>query len=77
VRASAGLDAQDAVGGKRAVAHEELGVLARVDVVGDDGKVQVVAEPFAEAQDKHGLAGTDGASDAQTNSAYREYSVRR
>ena len=37
VRAAAGLHADDAVGRQRLAAHEELHVLAREDVVGDDG----------------------------------------
>ena len=31
--------ARDALGGERLVAHQELGVLAREDVVGDDGEL--------------------------------------
>ena len=37
VRAAAGLDADDALLGQRAAAHQELRVLLGVDVVGDDG----------------------------------------
>ena len=64
VRATAGLDADDAVGLERAGARQELGVLLGVDVVGDDGDVVVVAHRLAQALDQSGLARADRAADA-------------
>ena len=64
VRAAAGLDAEDAFGRERAGAGQELGVLLGVDVVGDRGDVVVVAEALAERIHQRGLAGADGAADA-------------
>ncbi|CAA9563128.1 MAG: hypothetical protein AVDCRST_MAG19-1991 [uncultured Thermomicrobiales bacterium] len=40
VGAAAGLDADDPVLGEGGLAEEELGVLPRVDVVGDDGQAE-------------------------------------
>jgi hypothetical protein len=72
VRTAAGLDAEDAVGGKGFVADEELGILAGVDVIGDDGQGAGVAKPLAKAEDEHGLAGADGAADAETKRRHGE-----
>jgi hypothetical protein len=70
VGAAAGLHAADAVGGEHALAQQELGVLAGVDVIGDDGEGMLVFEPLAEAQDAHRLAGADGAADTQAERAF-------
>ena len=64
MRAAAGLDADDALLGQRPAAHQELGVLLGVDVVGDDGDVVAVAQALAQRIDQRGLARADGAGDA-------------
>ena len=64
VRAAAGLDADDALLGEGAAAHQELGVLLGVDVVGDDGDVEPIAQLLAQRIDQRGLARADGAGDA-------------
>lgn len=64
VGATTGLDGADAFGGKGAMADEELAVLAGEDVVGDGGEVHAFAESAAEFEHEGGLAGTDGAADA-------------
>ena len=64
MRAAAGLDADDPVGGKRAAPDEELGVLVRVDVVGDDRQVEPVRSRQAQRLDQGGLAGADRAADS-------------
>jgi hypothetical protein len=64
VRAPPGLDPDDAVGGERVPPDEELGVLAGVDVVGDDGHLDPVAEPEAQGLDQGGLPRADRAADA-------------
>ena len=51
-------------GGKRAPAHEKLGVLLRVDVVGDDRHVELGGQPPAERFGQRGLARADGPTDA-------------
>ena len=45
---------------------EELGVLSGVDIVGDDGHVDLVAQCLAERERQGCLAGTDGAADADS-----------
>src|SRR5262245_17430010 len=67
VRASAGLDADDAIGGERLAAGEELHVLLREDVVGHDRELIVVAHGLAQTVEQGGLAGSYGAADADTN----------
>ena len=64
VRAAAGLDPDDALERQRLGAHQELGVLAGVDVVGDRGDRLAVAHPLAELVHQRGLAGADRAADA-------------
>ncbi|MEI9992468.1 MAG: hypothetical protein WDM86_20845 [Rhizomicrobium sp.] len=64
MRAAAGLDAQDALGHQRAGAREELGVLARVDVVGDRGDVVALAHRLAEPVHQRGLARADRPADS-------------
>ncbi len=69
MRAAAGLDAEDAIGRKRAGARQELGVLLGVDVVGDRGDVVAVAQLLAERVHQRRLAGADGAADADAQGA--------
>src|SRR5206468_6858682 len=64
VRAPAGLDADDPLGRQRTAAHEELGVLLRVDVVGDDRHVELGRKAPAEHLGQRGLARADGSTDA-------------
>ena len=70
VRAAAGLDADDAVRRQRVIAHEELRVFARVDVVRHDGDRELIAQPLAEPQDQHGFARADRAADADAHGAF-------
>src|SRR5947199_134440 len=69
VRAPAGLDADDALGRQGTAPDEELRILLRVDVVGDHGHVELVAEPQAERLGQRGLARADGAADADLHRA--------
>jgi hypothetical protein len=64
VRAAAGLDAHDALRRQRAGAGQEFRVLARVDVVGDDGDVVRAAQAAAQPLGQRGLAGAHRAADA-------------
>ena len=66
VRAAAGFDAHDAVGGEGVLTDEEFGVLACVDVVGDDSHIEFSSEPLAEAENEHGFTGSDGTSYSET-----------
>ena len=50
--------------GQHRVAPEEVGVLGRVDVVGDDADAYVVAERAAQRGDERGLAAADRSADA-------------
>ncbi len=67
VRATACLHAHDPLRRQCAGAGEELGILARVDVVGDCRDLVGVAHQLAETVGQSGLAGADRAanSDAQ------------
>ena len=51
-------------GGERLVAHEELGVLLREDVVGHDREVVLVAKQPAEREEQRRLAAPDRTADA-------------
>ena len=62
MRTAAGFHAHDALGRQCLAAHEELHVFAREDVIGDDGKLVLVAHRLAEAVEQCGLAGTDRAA---------------
>ena len=64
MRAAAGLHADDALGSERVVADEELRVLLRVDVVGDHRDLVAIAQRLAQGERQRGLAGADGAADA-------------
>ena len=65
VRTCSGLDRDDPRGVQHARGPDHPGVLVGVDVVGDDPDLQLVAEVGAEQHDERGLAGADGAADAQ------------
>src|SRR5690606_29246092 len=64
VRAAAGLDPQDAIRRQRPRAGQELGVFARVDVVGDRGDLEALAQVLAQGVHQRRLAGPDRAADA-------------
>ena len=64
VRASAGLDAHDALGRQRLGRDEQALVFLGVDVVRHDRELVALAQPLAEHLDERGLAGADGAADA-------------
>src|SRR5690606_35744345 len=64
MRAATRFHAHDALGGERFVAHEELGILLGVDVVGDYRELEVIAQCLAEGQRERRLARADRASDA-------------
>ena len=69
VRAAAGLDADDALQRQHLAAGQELGVLAGVDVVGDDGQVDLGPERPAEPLDQRRLARADRPADAEGEDA--------
>lgn len=69
VGAAARLDGADALGGQGAVARQELGVLAREDVVGDGGDVVPRAQGVAQRQHQRRLARADGPADADREGA--------
>ena len=62
----AGLDADDALHGQRAAPVQELRVFLGVDVVGDDGELVAVAQPFAEGVDQRRFAGAHGSGDSES-----------
>src|SRR5207245_6789138 len=64
VRATARLHAHDALGAQGPAPHQELGVLFRVDVVGDHGHFERLAQAQAERLGERRLAGADGTTDA-------------
>ena len=70
VRAAAGLDRGDALGGQHAGGAQELGVLGRVDVVGDDAEARLVRKRAAQRGDQAALAGADGAADADPECSF-------
>ena len=76
VRTSARLDPDDPVRRQRTPPHEELGVLLRVDVVGDDRHVEPGREPAAERLGQRGLPGADGAADADLQRTRRRVHER-
>lgn len=59
--AAARFDGDDAGGGERVVAVQELGVLAGEDVVGHGGEGVGVAQGGEEGEEEGGFAGSDGA----------------
>ena len=63
--------------GKRVVAGQELGVLPREDVVGDDGELVIVAKQPAEREQQRGLAAADRAADADGERPAREVAGER
>ena len=69
VRTAARLDADDPVQRQRLAPRQELGVLPRVDVVGDDGEVELGPEGPAQAFDEGRLAGADRPADAEREDA--------
>ena len=65
MRAAAGLDADDPLDGKCLAAGQELGVLVRVDVVGDHREIDLGPEGAAERLDQSRFAGADGPGHAE------------
>jgi hypothetical protein len=64
-----GFHAHHARGGQRAAAHEELGVLLRVNVAGDHRHVERIAQSQAQRLGERGLARADGAAHADLERA--------
>ena len=64
MRATAGLDAEDPLRRKRAGLDQNAGVLLGVDVVGDGGDIELVAQALAKLLHERRLAGADRAADA-------------
>ena len=69
MRAATGLDPDDALGRQGAGTGQELGILAGVDVIGDDGNGVTVAHGLAERVGERGLAGADRPADADPQRA--------
>ena len=69
VRAAPRLDGGDAVRRQRRVPRQELGVLAREDVVRHDGQAVLLPQRPAELQRQRRLAAADGAADAHRERA--------
>ena len=69
--AAAGLDAHDPLLGQGAGHGEDTGILLGVDVVGDGADLEAIAEALAELFHQGGLAGADGAADADAQGAVR------
>ncbi len=64
MRATAGFDTENAVGGQRIVLEQEIGVFTGIDIVGDHGDIVVVAQCRAELLEQGGFAGADRATHA-------------
>lgn len=69
VRAGAGFDGLDALGWQDRFTQEEIGVLAGVDVVGDHGDGQLVAQSPAQGGDGGGLARADRSAQTDAQGA--------
>lgn len=77
VGAGAGFDGGDALGRQDGFAPQVFGVLAGVDVVGDDGDGPAVAQGAAERGDGRGLAGADRAAQADAQRAAASVGAER
>ena len=66
VRATTSLDGPDAFGGQRLVAHQELCIFLREDVVCHDAELIAVSKTAAEREKQRGLSASDRPAD--TNS---------
>jgi hypothetical protein len=66
VRTAPGLYSHDAVCGKSFRARENELVFFRIDVIGDDVDVVVIAKPLAECFYEGSLAGPDGPANSDT-----------
>ena len=71
MRATAGLDAHDALFRQGAGHGEQARILLGVDVVGDGAEVVAIAHALAEHLHQRGLAGADRAADADAERAVR------
>ena len=72
VRTAPGLDRPDVAGRERAVPDQELGVLAREDVVRDDAEAMLVPQAPAELEQQRRLAAADGPADADRERPFGE-----
>ena len=77
VRAPAGFDRANSLGGECVVADEEFAVFLCEDVVGDGGDAVLIAEMFAELEHEGGFAAADRAADANGEGALREITTER
>jgi len=77
VRAAAGLDGADPGERQGLVPGEELGVLAREDVVGHHAERAAIAKRAAQRQHERGLAAADRAADPDGERALREVAGER
>ena len=78
VRTAAGLHPDDPIGGERLAAHEELHVLPREDVVGDDAQLIPIAHRLAKRIDQRRLARPYRAADSDSERfAYHVHSNAR
>src|SRR5271157_3819860 len=71
MRAGAGFDAADAFGGEHALAEEEFGVFAGVNVVGDDSEIGARPEAAAQAIHERRFARANRTCNANTKSSSR------
>src|SRR5262249_10271927 len=69
VRTAAGLDPEHALLRQDAAPDQELGVFLGIDVVGDHGHVEAVAEPEAQSLDQRRLARPYRAADSDPQGA--------
>ena len=71
VRAAARLHRNDPLDLEHARGAQELGVLGRVDVIGDDAQSQLAGQLAAQRRDQAALARADGPADADPQRAVR------
>ncbi len=64
MRASSRLDAEDSVRREHSTPGEELSIFARIDVVGDDGKLVLRMHAAAQPFDQRGFARADRTTDS-------------
>jgi hypothetical protein len=63
MRAASGFDADDTIRGQGLHAHQGLGILLGIDVVGDDGDRETLPHRLAELFRQRRLAGADRPAD--------------
>jgi hypothetical protein len=69
MRATPGFYTGDAIRGQDALPDQELGILARVDVVGDDGQIDTGPERPAQGVHQRRLPAADRTGHADTKRA--------